>query len=60
MARNRKTKRPPAPPRFSRAWFVGWTRSLTLAAVMLFFFRTFLFRQFRHHVGIDERDTARG
>ncbi|WP_420462378.1 signal peptidase I [Candidatus Palauibacter sp.] len=46
MARSRKTKRPPAPPRFSRAWFVGWIRSLTLAAVMLFFFRTFLFASF--------------
>ena len=41
-----KRKRPPPPERFSRAWYLDWLRTLAVAAVIFFFFRTFLLATF--------------
>ncbi|WP_420462377.1 signal peptidase I [Candidatus Palauibacter sp.] len=41
-----KRKRPPPPPRFSGAWFLDWARTLLVAAIIFFVFRSFLLATF--------------
>ena len=41
-----KRKRPPPPPRFSSAWFLDWARTLFVAAIIFFVFRSFLLATF--------------
>lgn len=45
-AAGEKRKRPPSPPAFSAEWFRDWARTLFVAILIFFFFRTFLLATF--------------
>ena len=44
--RHRPTKNPPRPPRFSKAWFLDWGRTVALVTFFFIIGRTFLMATF--------------